>query len=173
MEEKIITIPFNSEEFIKNQKVAWSFSLKKVLNSYIVYTIIPITILLMGFLLDEVYINFVGSLFLFYIILRWIELLKTQKKYFKKLGDVAKRYERETIDCTFTFSENGIQYVDKEKLYKMNWSLFNRCVVFKNTILLFARDTERVWFTFSENTIGEENYNEVYHILKDKISQNK
>jgi hypothetical protein len=173
MEEKTISIPFNHEDFIRNQKVKWSFQFKKALNNYITYTIIPIPIFIMGFLLQEFYINLVGFLFLFYIALKWIELFQKRKKYFKNIRNLAKRYEQESMDCTFTISQNGIQYLDKEKLYKMNWSLFNPYLIFKDTIILTAKDSETIMFTISRNDVGIENYQEICAILEDIVGKNK
>ena len=86
---------------------------------------------------------------------------------------LAKRCEKETIECTFTFSENDLEYQDKEKLYKLNWPLFNPYIIFKDTILLTAKDTRAVMFTISKDEVNENDYSEICDILKEKIGFDK
>jgi hypothetical protein len=77
------------------------------------------------------------------------------------------------MGCTFTLCENELEYQDKEKLYKLNWSLFNPYIIFKDTILLTAKDTRAVMFTIGKSEIDEEHYLEICDILKGKIGFDK
>ena len=77
------------------------------------------------------------------------------------------------MDCSFILGENDLEYQDKEKMYKLNWSLFNPYIIFKDTILLIAKDTGGIMFTISINDVGIENYHEICVILGDKLGRNK
>jgi hypothetical protein len=73
------------------------------------------------------------------------------------------------MPCTFTFADNEIEYRDKEKLYKLNWSLFNPYLIFKEHIILISKDTKTIMFTIGKNEVGDGNYSEICDILKEKI----
>lgn len=75
--------------------------------------------------------------------------------------------------CTFTFSENEIEYQDKEKLYKLSWSLFKPYIIFKDSIFLIAKDSSTIVFTINRAEVDNENYSEICDILKDKIGFDK
>jgi hypothetical protein len=45
-------------------------------------------------------------------------------------------------------------------------------LIFKDTIILTAKDTEGVMFTISKNVVGIENYQEIRAILEDRIGEN-
>jgi len=173
MQEKIISIPFDHDKFLKSQKIIWSFSFKKVLKSYIIYTVIPIILLVIGLKTEStdrfpVGIIF-GSAMLFYILLKWSEVFEKRNKYLTRIRIISERFNQESMECTFIFSENEIEYKDKEKYYKLNWSLFNPYLIFKDTIFLISKDTEAIQFTFSRDEMSDENYNEICIILEEKI----
>ena len=81
----------------------------------------------------------------------------------------AKRFEKKSMECTFTFLENELECQDQEKLFKLNWTLFNAYIIFNDTILLIAKDTRGVMFAISKNEIGDENFMEIGDILRAKI----
>jgi hypothetical protein len=177
MQEKIITIPFNYNEFLKSQKTIWSYSLKKVIDRYIIYSIIPIIILAIGIkteLKDPFPLaTIIGCVLLIYILIKWSGLYQSRKKFFKRTEAVAKRYAKDSIERVFVFYEDKIEYQDKEKLYKLNWSLFKPYIVFKDYIFLIAKDSGTVMFTISKSEVGDENYSEMCDILKEKIGFDK
>jgi hypothetical protein len=177
MQEKTITIPFDRDEFLKSQKIIWLFSFKKIIKSYLLYTIAPIIILTLEYT-SEIKEPFSLGLFigwglLIYASLKWNEFFQKRKAFFKRAEIFANRYAQESIDCTFTFSKNVIQYEDNEKLYKLNWSLFDPYITFRNSILLIAKDMDSIMFTIGKNEVGNENYSEICDFLKDKIGFDK
>lgn len=75
------------------------------------------------------------------------------------------------MECTFTLHEHELEYQDKEKLYKLNWPLFKSYLVFKDTILLIAKDSGGILFAVSRKQLGETDYQEVCNILDAKIGK--
>jgi hypothetical protein len=175
MQPKIIKIPFNYDNFIECQKTVWSFSLKKVIKNYLIYTILPLVVLIVDFASDKVdnVGIIIGSGLLVYVILKWIDLFERRKKFFKRAKNYSARLEQDAKDCTFSFNESAIEYQDKEKSYRLNWSLFNPYLTYKNTILLTEIDTKGIIFSISKSEVGDENYQELCTILADKIGFDK
>jgi hypothetical protein len=175
MQPKIIKIPFNYDNFIQSQKTIWSFSLKKVIKNYAIYTIVPIVVLIVDFTSDKVdnVGIIIGSTLLFYMTLKWIELFEKRKKFFKRAKNCSARLEQDVKDCTFSFNQNGIEYQDFEKSFRLNWSLFNPYLIYRDTILLTEIDTKGIFFNISKSEVGDENYQELCAILNDKIGFDK
>jgi hypothetical protein len=115
----------------------------------------------------------ITSGYLFYVLLRWSGFYERRFKFLNKSKNCAKRFEQEAMVCTFVFSENEIEYQDKEKLYKLSWSLFNPYVIFKDSIFLTVRDSGAVMFTISRSEVNEETYSEIGDLLKEKIGFDK
>jgi hypothetical protein len=105
--------------------------------------------------------------------LKWIELFEKRKKFFKRAKNYSARLEQDEKDCTFSFNDNAIEYQDIEKSYRLNWSMFNPYLTYKDTILLTEIDTKGIIFSISKSEIGDENYNELCAILDDKVGFDK
>lgn len=108
---------------------------------------------------------------LIYVLLKWSELYNNRKKFFDQTYLFGVRYKQDSMDCKYILSEEFIIYEDKEKLYRLNWSIFNPYIIFKDTILLSAKDIEGVMFSISRKELGDEDYQEVSNILNDKIGK--
>jgi hypothetical protein len=177
MQEKTITIPFDLNEFRRSQKIIWSFSYKKVIKGYILYSITSAIILTIEYASEgkdpfQVGIILGWALFI-YSLLKWSELFERRKKYFERVEIALNRFAEESMSCTFTFAENEIEYRDKEKLYRLNCSLFDPYLILKDHILLIAQDTKTIMFTIGKNEVGNENYSEICDILNEKIGFDK
>lgn len=176
MAEKTISISFDYINFIRSRSIIWSFSIKKAIKYYILNSLIPVIILSLEFgskekdPLPPVGI-IVGFGLLIYALLKWSELYSKRKKFFDQTYLFGVRYKEESMDCKYILSDEFITYEDKEKLYRFNWSIFNPYIVFRDTILLSAKDIEGVMFSLSKKELGEVDYQEVCSILYDKIGK--
>jgi len=176
MQPKTIKIAFNNDHFLDSRKIIWTFSNKKAVKTYTIFTIWAILLLGIDFLNKSSKTSIEAGViygYVFYLLLSWFGLLERRVKFLKKGKLWAKRFEKESRECTFTLLEHELEYQDKEKLYKLNWSLFNPYIIFKDTILLIAKDTRVVMFTMSKSEVDDENYSEICDILKDKIGFDK
>ena len=175
MAEKIISIPFDYNNFLQIRSTIWLFSVKRIIKHYIFYTIIPVIILAFEFTSKEKDPLPVGIIagfgLLIYALLKWGELYNNRKRFFDQTYLFGVRYKQDSMDCKYILSEEFIIYEDKEKLYRLNWSIFNPYIIFKDTILLSAKDIEGVMFSISRKELGDEDYQEVSNILNDKIGK--
>lgn len=168
---KTIKIAFNKDYFFDCQKIIWTFSNKKTVRFYAILTIWVIVLLGITFLnKNSIEAGILYGCF-FYIFLSWFSLLERRIKFLKRRKTSANRFEKESLECTFTLDDNGLEYQDKEKIFKLNWSLFNPYIIFKETILLIAKDTGGIMFTLSRKELGETDYHEVCNILNNKIGK--
>ncbi len=177
MAEKTISIPFDYNNFVASQRNIWLYSLKKVLDGYIIYSAITIITLAIGIkteLKDPFPLTtIIGCILLIYISIKWHGLYKSKEKFFKRTKNLAKRYEQNAIDGIFVFREDKIEYKDTEKEYRLNWSLFKPYIIFKDYILLKAKDTDTVFFSFGKNEMSSEDYSELCSILKERVGFNE
>jgi hypothetical protein len=176
MQEKTITILFDHDRFLKAQKNIWAFSNKKFVKLYVLFGAWAVILFIINFLNTREESSFVTGItsgYLFYVVLRWAGFYERRFKFLNKSKNCAKRFEQEAMVCTFTFSENQIEYQDKEKLYKLSWLLFKPYVIFKDSIFFMARDSGAVMFSISRSEVDDENYSEICDILKDKIGLDK
>ena len=127
MQEKIITIPFDQDRFLKAQKNIWVFSNKKFVKMHVLFGVWAVVLFIINLIIRDQSPFAIGitSGYLFYVLLRWSGFYERRFKFLNKSKNCAKRFEQEAMVCTFVFSENEIEYQDKEKLYKLSWSLFN------------------------------------------------
>jgi hypothetical protein len=175
MQEKVITVPFNYEGFLKSQKIIWLFSLKRNIKYYILYSLVPIIMLTIEYnskIKEPFSLGlFVGWGLFIYSLLKWSEFFQKRKIFFDRVYLFANRYREESMDCKFILSDQHIAYEDKEKFYRLNWSIFNPYLIFKDTILLSAKDTEGVMLSLSKKELGETDYQDVCSILNNKIGK--
>jgi len=172
MQPKTIKIAFNKNYFLDSRKIIWTFSNKKLVKTYTIFTIWAIVLLGIDFLNKSSKTSIEAGIiygYFFYMLLSWFGFLERRVKFLKKSKLCANRFEKESMECTFTLLENELEYQDKEKTYKLNWSLFNPYIIFKDTILFIAKDTRGVMFTMNKSEIGDETYSEICEILKAKI----
>jgi hypothetical protein len=172
MQEKIIEIPFNHQRFIETQKHIWNFSSRKFIKSNLTYIILAVICLTIGLNLkerDSFLIIFSGG-YLVYISLSWIGLFERRIKFFKKTKQIAQLFEEESMDCLYVFSDTGLQYDDKEKTLRFAWFLFNPFVIYKENMILTLKGSKEIIFIISKEELNQ-NYPEIYNILKEKISE--
>ncbi len=172
MQEKIIKTSFNRKFFIEGHHAIWAFSNQKLIRPYLIYTSLAILCLTFG-LFEEHNRRFpiatiVSGGYLFSMILTWGRFFERRTKYFKKIKAIASRYEQMSMESTFTFSDDGFEYKDVERLIKLNWSLFDSPRIFKDTIMLVLKDSGAVGFTIGRYEVGEQVYLELCDILKGK-----
>ena len=172
MREKVIKIPFDRHAFLESRKVAWSFFSKKHLKSFIIYTVLSISILTSGIIFDirdafPVGIV-VGSGMLVYLFFKWSEFFQNRTKHLKKAESHALHYEDELMDFNYIFSDDSFEYFDKEMSIKFIWPLFKSFVIYKNNVMLILKDG-RGSFTINKSQLAAEEYNELCDILDNKI----
>ena len=174
MQPKTIKIDFNKEHFFDSQKIIWAFSNRKNLRIYKIFTIWAIILLGIHFLNKNNNSSVEAGIlygYSFYIVMNWLGLLERRIRFLKKRKLCATRFEKESMECTYILDKDELQYQDKEKMFKLNWSLFNPYIIFKETILLIAKDNGGITFTLSRKELGETDYQEVCNILNEKISR--
>ena len=175
MQPKTIKTPFNKDNFLNSQRTIWTFSNKKRIKLYIIFTIWAVLLIFIYRTPNKNTTDSIGSGivygYVFYMILYWVGFYERKIRFFKKSRTCATRFEKESMECTFTLNEHELEYQDLEKTYKLNWSLFNPYIVFKETILLMAKDSGGIIFTLSRKELGETDYQDVCNILNDKIGR--
>lgn len=171
MQEKIIQIPFNSKFFLASHKAIWSFSVRKSFVRNIGFTLLAFFLLAINLMFerqdDPVGSMLVGG-YLIYMIMYWIGLFERRVKHFSKLKKKAIHFEKESMESTYIFSDNGFECTDKEKSFKLVWSLFKPITVYKNNILLSLKDGG-VIFAIGKAELGDIDYDVLCEILKSKI----
>jgi len=142
---------------------------KRFIKTHIIYTII-LTVIALLMLRSETIVLFpistafvIGSLI--YFIFSWVGFYERRIRFFKRVNSLASN----ASGCNFIFSDYGIEYSDAEKLYKHSWPLFSRFVIIDDTILIILKESSAVLFTLSKKELGENNYNTVVEILKEKL----
>jgi hypothetical protein len=173
MQKKVIRIPFNRSIFIADQKNTWRFSSRRIIKSYITYTIGSVLCLLLGIYTEKnssfPVARFVGEGYLAYMFFAWIGYVERWIKFNKATKAYADRFENEGMDCTYTFNDKGIEYQDKEKMYRLAWHLFKPFEAYKGTIYIKLKSQENVSFHLSLAALGDQDYDEVYGLLEQKI----
>lgn len=173
MREKVIQIPFSYNLLVAKQKVLWIYSFKKVASRYYIYSSISIVTLIIGWFTDRTggipFFTLLGVGLFIYVIVKWYNVYQNRKAYFRELKTYPYKHEKESLDLTFIFSDDVLQYQDKNRLFKLNWVIFNPVEIFKDIIILTVKETETI-FTFSKQELGNENYQEIEAILKEKTT---
>jgi hypothetical protein len=175
MEDLLLTIPFNSQNYIAQCKTVWEHALSKSLRSYSIYSIVPPILISVGFALQDKtdlspFLILVGFIMLFYIFVKWLDFFKKRKVYFRSVKEIAKKYEDEKFESTYKFTEAFIEYADKDKMYKFNWSLFAPQILYKDIIMLRLNSQNEDSFALSKTTLGEKNYQLLTDFLSKKLS---
>lgn len=173
MQDKEISLSFNSHDFIATQKYIWSYSNRKFIKSTILYILISVVVLVMGLAVDKksdfsFSITF-GAGYLFYILFGVIGYIERRVRFFNKAKSFVKRNGNDSIDCSYKFTDNYIEYEDKEKLYRLSWHLFKPHVVSGDNILLILKDQTAITFIFNKKELGDNEYNELRNIVNNKI----
>ncbi|GAA3972700.1 hypothetical protein GCM10022210_23260 [Mucilaginibacter dorajii] len=175
MQEKTIHIPFNRTYFLNKQRVHWSLSNAKIMKRYFILTLVIMIVAAAVFSgdtsnrfpLDKIIEG--GSVF--YLFLWWLTFIERWVRFSRKTKARAERLEKEMMDCTFTFNDEGIDYRDKEKRLQLSWSLFNSAIIFKDTLFILVKESAGVMFFFSRQELGDKEFNEVFELLQSRIDK--
>ena len=174
MQEKVIQIPFNYNLLVSKQKTLWVLAFKKGAKGYYIYTAISIVVLIIGWFVDRKggipFLTLLGIGLLIYIIVKWYNVYHNWKTHFNNLKTYPYKHEKESLDQTFIFSDDALQYQDINRLIRLNWIVFNPIETFNDIIILTVKETETT-FTFSKQELGNETYLEIEAILKEKIDK--
>jgi len=170
MQEKIINLPFNRKQFITNQKNIWKFTSGKALKPNLIYTAVAIVIFTINSnskasSFDQILLGAI----LFYTIIRWIDFIERWVRFFRLIKIYADRFEKEKMTSIYTFNDNGLKYEDHEKMFQLSWHLFKPFEAYKDNIYIKQRHQAGVTFILSRQELGDDQYNEVYSILEEKI----
>jgi hypothetical protein len=86
MQEKVIETTFNYDDYMESRKILWAYSFKKLAKSYVAYTMLPVVILSVRFIVDngDPFSLIVGFGLLAYIIIKWLELNSSRQKFLKQ-----------------------------------------------------------------------------------------
>jgi hypothetical protein len=175
MQEKTIHIPFNRTLFMASQRNLWELSAKKHYLSFTIYTVVALFCLLTGIKLETKgefpICQILGGGLLFYMCMRWAGLFERRAMYLKIANKAGDRFEKETMDCTYIFNDDGVEYQDKEKLFRLKWHLFKPLSIVKDTILLTLREPVATMFTISRQELGDAGFNELVEVLKEKMGR--
>lgn len=176
MQEKVIEMSFNYDNFMESQKDLWSHSFSLSRKSYYTYTILPFGILIITFALgnkDFYGPSIIVAIFLLiYMLRKWLLFFKHKKAFFRRNQQYADNF-KEIGRCTYIFSDNKIEYIDQEKQFKWNWSLFNPFLIIKDTILLTYKTNNELICMINKKDIDAKDYLELCEILKDKVGAGK
>lgn len=172
MQEKIIQIPFNRAHFTASQKSMWTLLYKKRIRQLIIYTLLCFYCLHVGFDFDKndpaSFVKPLSLGYALYIFLAWLGILEKRIKFLKALKNSGDRYEKRTVDSTFTFNDNGIEYKDNEKSFQLSWHLVKPVIIFKDNMLISFKDPGVLMFVLSRAELGDSTYQELLFILKEK-----
>jgi len=173
MQPKTVIIPFNYGNFIKTQEIIWAYANRRFVKIYSFFALLALILLVVNLIEDQraqtaVSLGIVYG-YAFYILMGWAGFYERKVKFMKKRKDCAKRFQDQSLECTFTFSEDALEYKDNEKLFRLSWSLFTPCAVFKDTLLLIAKDSGGVMLTISRDEVGADDYNEISALFDSKI----
>src|SRR5476651_1004261 len=106
MQDKTISIPFNSQSYLRKQKVVWALILKAVVVSYIIYTLVTLVVLSTGIAVDRSggfpIITLLGIIMLITILLKYRTLYTTRKSFYAKARYIADKFQKDAITQTFT-----------------------------------------------------------------------
>ena len=157
------------------QRNIWELSARKRYLSFTIYTAVALFCLIMGINLEnkgEFPIGqIIGGGLLFYMCMQWAGLIERRARYLKIANKAGDRFEKEAMDCTYIFNDDGVEYQDKEKLFRLKWHLFKPVSVVKDTILLTLREPVATMFIISRQELGDAGFNELVAILKEKMGR--
>jgi hypothetical protein len=170
MPDKVIEFKFIFDHYLNNHKTIWSYSYKKGKSAYLKHTAAAIIMFLFGLWIDQFalfpWCTISGSIYLLYIVYKWLELLRSKKKYFNAVEKIGRNYESEKLVCTYTLNEAYFEYQDKEKTYRLAWHLFATPVFYKDKMMLFVKNQSTASFTLSREQLGDKSYEELINYLK-------
>jgi len=174
MTEKVFELPFDRENFITGHKTPWIIAYKKRFKHFPIFAGMSIIILILGILFrqeDENHISLcIGGMLVFYCIATWSLFAEKRAAAYKKIVLLADDFEKEKMDCTYVFSDHGIEYRDKEKQLKVQWGSIKRYDTFNGFLFIYAKGSISATFYLSEEEIGVEEFKLLHLLLNDKIS---
>jgi hypothetical protein len=152
---------------------AWEYGVTKIIKNYIIHTVIPILLIITGFVfeLKDLYpiLLLLGFGYIFYMIVKWVNFYSGKKEYFKRCLDNANKHQPGEKYCSYTFNDKDFEYNDNKRVYKLNWELFEPYVIYKDTIMLIYKDNSTFFGAISKQEVSKEDFAEIREILNEKI----
>ena len=173
MEEIVLDIPFDNDDFQESAKVIWSFSNQKRLKWNIICAVLSVILLIELIFFNDVYTNFPLVWFFtgypFYVGINWVGYFERRVRYFKKIKNYPIGKSNEALSCHIVLSDYGIQCQGSLILQKVSWSLLKFSKVSDSHLLLILKDDNRVFTCFSKKNLGDANFQKLQSVLAEKL----
>lgn len=99
-----------------------------------------------------------------------VNSLKTaRKKYLTELDKIAELYEKEQMDCSYEFKDDGIFYTDKEKTMNLKWDIFKYCISHEDYIIFSFSDTFENAYFLSRRQMDKFTCDKILEIAASKL----
>jgi hypothetical protein len=174
MQDKLITMSFNADNFLNKHKQIWRYYYLKNRSSYFIHTALALFILLIGIKIDDSSPfptgTLIGAVYCLYVGIIWSIFFQGKRKYFKNIKKHSGRYQQKQLKYNYIFSDFGIAYEDEEKSQKVAWPLLKSVVDFHEVLLVIAKDTNQIQFSIGKKEVSDSEYNDLHDLLKQKLS---
>nr|WP_294944063.1 hypothetical protein [uncultured Mucilaginibacter sp.] len=175
MQDKLIAMSFNADNFLNKHKQIWKYHYLKSRGNYFIHTALALFILLIGIKIDDSAPfptgTLIGAVYCLYVGIIWSIFFQGKRKYFKNIKKYSGRYQQKQLKYNYIFSDFGIAYEDEEKSQKAAWALLKSVVNFHSVLLIVGKDSDQVLFSIGKNEISDSEYTYLQELLKQKLGQ--
>ena len=170
--------PFNKQDFIRGQRIRWEIHWLKNRRQLINYSIFSIIILAIGivarteeeptnpFIFLGVGATVATLLFVYFRIF-------SKRRFSKKTEEVAEKFDKLKMDCTYEFSDDAIKYWDSEKTLEFKWTVFTNYSFYKNYLILILNNSLIESYIFEKTESDIDEYNWILEFTKSKLEFKK
>ncbi len=95
--------------------------------------------------------------------------LFSKRRFSKKTEEIAEKFDKMEMDCTYEFSDETIKYWDNEKTLEFNWAVFTNYSIYKNYLVLILNNSLIESFIFEKTESDIDDYNKILEITKSKL----
>lgn len=173
MEERTIQIQYEYDSYMKNISAMWDYTTKKNVKNILINFVLAISIMVFGVITElkdiRPIIIIMGFYYFMYMIIKCGNLYKIKKEYFRKGVNQAHELQANNEFYMYSFNDNTFEYKDEKRTYILKWELLRYYIVFKDSIMLFLEEDDKLFTSVNKSMISEDDFNYIESYLKEKL----
>jgi len=170
MEEKTVTFAFSSQNYIDSHTVLWSTYFARISKIYAVWSLLPFIIIMVYAFSKDNPLALVFAIGLtIYAVLKWVNLFRSKRRYMDNVLANADRIEQNNKQITYSFTDEWLEYRDSEKKLAYSWSTYTSFEETDSCLLIKLMGEDDPQFIIARSDIGDEDYDEIAELLKQKL----
>lgn len=169
--------PFNKEEYIRSNKILWTYSWQNAKKQIIRWTGMSVIFFgIEGWMRVKEYEStllfvFLGIIYFGIAAFTGLQMFFSWIKYKKKVQESANKYEQAVSEYSLRLSDEGVEFSDFQASINIKWSAFKYFTLFKGYVILIPYSYIAGGLLIDKNNEEQYKIDQALSILEENLTE--